>query len=328
MIDKRILFAGAAFALAACSGNFSNGTSLPGGVTPPLNGNSIPAPFASSSPGTAATALPKGGIIKGNTGTFSVADASGGLQCPTIDGYGCVLSFNLPTPAPTTNPKSKHTKSKSTPSPSPTPTPAPTLTPTPTPIPTAAPTIVGVLPGGSFVTPPPSAATTASALALTGDTVSITLNPKPKDAPKMTDPDPTALATTALMDVRLIASAPFIINGDARMQFTLPKEQIPGRGFAIQIFSDSEGKHHKHTYAPLYAASKSTLDQQTLTFNFTPPSTTLPKGQAFLIVLYGDEKPSATANPHASASPSAAPATVPTAIPSASPAPLPSPKHF
>lgn len=301
MIDKRVLFATGVLALAACSGNFSNGTSLPGGVNPPLNGETIPAPFASQSPGAQTAALPKGGSIKGNVGTFALADAASGFQCPTVNGYSCMLSFNLPTPQPTANPKSKRSKFKATPTPtpSPSPTPAPSPTPSPTPIPAAS----NALPGGSFIAPPPPAPTPAPAP--TGDTMTLTVSPLPKDAPKMTDPDPTALATSALMDVRLVASANFVLNGDARLQFSLPKEQIPGRGFAVQIFSDTEGKHHKHTFAPLYAASKSLLDNQTLTFSFTPPSTTLPKGQAYLIVLYGDEKPvasspspSATGTPH------------------------------
>ncbi len=310
MIDKRFLFAAGVLAIAACSGNFgTGGTSLPGGVNPPLDANTIPAPFASGSPGAQPTALPKGGSIKGNVGTFSLSDASSGFQCPTVNGYSCVLSFNLPTPAPTTNPKSKHSKSKATPAPTPTPTP----TPSPTPSPTPAQTPLNAQSGGSFISPQPAAATAVPAPI--GDIITLTLEPQPKGAPKMTDPDPTALATTALVEVHLLPSANFVLNGDASIQFSLPAEQIPGRGFAIQIFSDTEGKHHKHTFAPLFATSKSQLDKQTLSFNFTPPSTTLPKGKAYLIVLYGDEKPSATTNP--SPAPSSSPAGSPEPSPSA-----------
>src|SRR5665213_2337561 len=79
-------------ALSACSSNFSGGTQTAGAPVPPVTNAGVsnptvqsavrPSPGASGSDGTSA-ALP-------------FAQAASGLQCPTANGYTCLLKFNMP----------------------------------------------------------------------------------------------------------------------------------------------------------------------------------------------------------------------------------------
>jgi hypothetical protein len=112
--------------------------------------------------------------------------------------------------------------------------------------------------------------------------------------------------------VTLIPSADFPLDGRAIAEFTLPKEQLANRGFAIQLFEETV-RHKRHDIHPLYTLAKSTLVKQTLTFSMTPPKLTLPKGRKYFVVLYGDQQVAASASPAGSASP------VASASPSASP---------
>jgi len=133
----------------------------------------------------------------------------------------------------------------------------------------------------------------------------------------MTNPDPKAVATEALLAVRVSVDGDVTLNGAASADFTLPQEQIGGRGFAIQLFSET---HHKKKTSDTYLGSysQSTLSGTTLHFAFTPPMVTVKKGETWLFVLYGDERPSVTAAP----APSGAPSTPPSGAPE-SPAPSP-----
>lgn len=145
--------------------------------------------------------------------------------------------------------------------------------------------------------------------------MTIKLDALPKDAPAMTNPDPKAVATTALLAVRMTVDADVAINGAASADFTLPQEQIGGRGFAVQLFEETHRKkkvidHYLGSYA------QSTLSGTTLHFALTSPAVTVKKGETWLLVLYGDERPSASASPM----PSGSPAVSPSAAPSGSPA--------
>lgn len=130
----------------------------------------------------------------------------------------------------------------------------------------------------------------------------------------MVNPDPKALATIALMTIRLHTDADEILEGKAIAEFTLPKEQIGGRGFAVQLFHESvKKKKTTDDFIGNYADSK--LKDQTLRFELTMPKLQVKKDETWLLVLYGDELPSASASPGASASPNAS------ASPVASPSP-------
>ena len=120
----------------------------------------------------------------------------------------------------------------------------------------------------------------------------------------MQNPDPKAVATVALMTVRLKTDADEILEGKAMADFTLPKEQIGGRGFAVQLFHEIvKKKQVVDTFMGSYSESK--LDKNTLKFQLTMPKMQVKKGETWLLVLYGDELPSASASPKGSASPGA-----------------------
>jgi hypothetical protein len=135
------------------------------------------------------------------------------------------------------------------------------------------------------------------------------------------------LDTVALMMVQLSTNADLPLDGWANAQFTLPKAQVDGRGFALQLFQVN--KHKKNVdYKPIWTFDKSTLNDTTLTFSFKPPKMKVAKGSTYMLVLYGDDKsgaasPAASGSPAASESPSASPSSSPEAslTPAASPTP-------
>lgn len=137
----------------------------------------------------------------------------------------------------------------------------------------------------------------------------------------MINPDPKAVATVPLMQVRLKTDADEVLQGKAIAEFTLPKEQVGGRGFALQLFHESV-KKKKTTDDFMGTYSESKLDKQTLRFTLTMPKMQVKKDETWMLVLYGDELPSSSASPGASASPnaSASPAASPSPGVSASPA--------
>ncbi len=116
----------------------------------------------------------------------------------------------------------------------------------------------------------------------------------PKDAAKV----------VALMTVTITTSADFPLDGLAIASFTLPKDQIPGRGFALQLFLQRmQGK--TKTYAPVLSLDKSSLQKTMLIFGFTPPKITVQKNNTYVLALYATEIAGASALP--STTPSATP---------------------
>jgi len=142
----------------------------------------------------------------------------------------------------------------------------------------------------------------------------------------MNNPDPKAVATVPLMAVRLKADGDVTLDGHARAVFTLPKEQIGGRGFAVQLFQEFIGRKNKHEDHFFGSFNNSKLSADTLTFEMDIPQLPVKKGEIWMLVLYGDELPSASGSPSAkpSASASASPSGSPSAAPSGSPSPTPS----
>lgn len=135
----------------------------------------------------------------------------------------------------------------------------------------------------------------------------------PKDAPKMVNPDPKAVATIALMQIRLKTDADEILQGKAIADFTLPKEQIGGRGFAIQLFHEyMKKKKRTDDFVGNFADSKLDKDNM-LRFQLTMPKIQVKKDETWLLVLYGDELPSASPSASPDASASASPSASPTA---------------
>ncbi len=119
---------------------------------------------------------------------------------------------------------------------------------------------------------------------------------------------------TALMTVAISTTADFPLDGLAIASFTLPKDQIPGRGFALQLFLQRmQGK--TKTYAPVISLDKSSLQKNMLIFGFTPPKFTVAKNNTYVLVLYATDIAGATPGP--TTAPSSAPSAAPTS--SASP---------
>lgn len=280
----------ATLGISACTGSqFGGGTAIPGGVAPPVNSTqAIPGaqptmtpPGSVASPAVAASSPPA-------SHPFSQASTTG-IPCPTVAGFGCTFFFNQPpeTPAPSPTPSGKGARPTATPSPTPTPTPTPTAS------------------AGASTSPTPSPTPAAE--------MNLTLVAMPKDVPSMVNPDPKALATKALAAVTMSTTADVLIQGRSSVIFTLPKEQIGGRGFAIQLYQETVRKKRlERHYVGSYNVS--TIKDGTLRFAFNAPKLVVKKGETWLVVLYGDELPVS-----ASASPSALPMASPSASPSATP---------
>jgi hypothetical protein len=302
---KRLVALAAIALLAACSGNFSTGTNMPqpGGEVPPVGATQMPQTDKNGLP-TQATPSASPGLS--STASYTIDEAQKGFACPQLgDGYACTLSFNLPpptpAPSPSTSPSRKGAKSKTKASPKPTPSPTPTPAPTPTPDPNPS--------ASSGASPKPTP---------TPATITLLAQATPKDAPKMVHIPANTLDTVALAMVQLTTNGDFPLDGWANAQFTLPKSQIDGRGFALQLFQVN--KHKKGVdYKPIWTFDKSTLNDTTLTFEFQPPKMTIAKGSTYMLVLYGDDKSTAAGSPPAS------PSGSPSASPSASPSPAASP---
>lgn len=306
-LDARIVFVSLAFALAACSGDFGTGTGMPqsnpippmGQGTPVPGGmgpNGLPQNQSQYTPEPSTSAQPGGA-------SFPMSEASTtGFTCPqTSANFACMLKFNLPPPTPAPSPNAKGQK--------PTPTPSPTPTPTPTP---------DQSDDNAPDTPTPSPSPTPVSVLLRAEA-------NPKDAPQMMHLPENTLDVVPLMMVSVTPGGDFKLAGYAQAQFTIPKEETSGRGFALQLFQEVES-HKKTTYNPLWTLNKSVLQDSTLTFTFNmKPGLTIPKGSTYALVLYADDLAKASPSPHASSSASPSPSPSPSTSPSAAPTATPSP---
>lgn len=120
--------------------------------------------------------------------------------------------------------------------------------------------------------------------------------------------------STALVTVRMSVNADEIISGRAEADFTLPSDQIvKDRGFAIQLFHETTGKHNKHTDTFVGSYANFDVDAKTATLHFTmdSPPLQVKKNETWLFVLYADKlaTPSPNASPTDNASPSPTPSS-------------------
>lgn len=279
-------------AVTACSSNFAgNGTQTAGAPVPPIQPQAVTAPKMPEVPKKAADA--NGANASADTATFAFSQAPAGLQCPQQQGYTCELKFNMPSPSPSPE-KGKHANHKATPSPSPSPSPTPTPASSESPSASESPSSSGS----------PKASASPSEAQIT-----LRLQAQPSDAPPMKGADDKK-PSVALVAVRMSVSADEIISGAAEANFTLPQEQLAkGRGFAIELFHETTGKHNKHT--DTFEGSYSTFDvdakTNTLHFSFDAPPLQVKKGETWLFVLYGDQLASPSPNPSSSPNPSESP---------------------
>jgi hypothetical protein len=303
-LDLRVAFAAIAFSLAACQGGLDSGGGGMSGMGPPVGQQ----PGAMGTPGDVegstigpngqAELTAPGATLAPNQAQFPVGDGPNGIKCPTVAQFGCTVSFNIPppTPAPTPGPGGK---TKATPKPTPTPTP----------------------------TPQPSASSDDESDAATPSptppgTITLQMEPMPKDLPNMTQPDMRALRVTPIVAIRLQSDTDFSLNGNAAVTYVIPRTQFAGRSFAIQLYNEAAVRG-KRTDQFLATYSKSTMGQNTVSFNFPTPKVTVKRGQIWLLALYGMQfPPGSTPTPSPAASAAGSPAS---ASPSASPSPTPSP---
>ncbi|MBV8371944.1 MAG: hypothetical protein JOY69_01670 [Candidatus Eremiobacteraeota bacterium] len=295
--DVRVAFAAIALLMGACQGGLDSGAGgMPGMMGPPV---SQPGPMGTGgmqgptigANGQAELTAP-GSTLAPNESQFAVGDAPNGVKCPTFAQFTCSLSFNIPTPAPSSSPGSKST-------------PKPTPSPTPSPSPSASSSDEnGDDSGDSGASPSPTPP----------GTITLQMEPLPKDVPTMTNPDPRALRITPMVAVRLQSDTDFSLNGGASVEFTMPRQQVATRSFAVQLYNETaiRGKRSDQ-YVATY--TKSTVGDTTVQFAFTTPRVTVKRGQIWLLALYGFQYP---------------PGTTPTPSPddsssSASPSPSPSP---
>src|SRR5579863_9705266 len=296
--DVRVAFAAVALAMAACQGGgLDSGGGMPGMMGPPV---SQPGPMSTGemqgptigANGQAELTQP-GATLAPNQSQFAVGEAPNGVKCPTFQQFTCTLSFNMPTPSPP-------------PSPGQTPKPTPKPTPTPTPSPNAS-------GSGSDGSGDDSGDSTSASPTPPG-TITLQMEPLPKDVPSMTNPDPRLLRITPLASVRLQSDTDFALNGLAAITFTLPKPQIATRSFAIQLYNETAIRG-KRTDQYLATYMKDTVGDTTVAFTFATPRVTVKRGQIWLLALYGFQYPPGTTptpSPASSGSPSASPNPSPT----------------
>jgi hypothetical protein len=302
--------ASVALILAACQGGFDSGTGgMPGDIGPPV---ANPGQIGGMSPGPngdmqgpeigpngqPALTVP-GSTLAPNEAQYPVGQAPAGMKCPQISVqmqlFNCTLSFNIPPPSPSPSPGSAAAKA------------APTPTPTPSPTPTAS-SDDDDDSGGATPSPTPPG------------TITMQVEAMPKDVPPLTNPDRRALSVTPLVAIRLQSDSNFNLNGLASMQYVLPRQQLPSRGFWIQLYNEGVLRG-KRTETFLASYSKYVNNDQIVQFNFATPKITVRRGQIWLLALYGltyppNATPTPSPTPAASGSPSSA---------SFTPGPSPSP---
>ena len=306
--DWRVVFAALALSLASCQGSgldsgmggmggemmppVSQGGGVGGGLPGQMGGGECraqwpdpaPVPTVRSSlhPTPARRSLP-------NVAQYPLAQGPSGMKCPTVTQfntqYGCTLAFNIPAPSASGSPK-------------------PTASPTPTPQPTAS--------SDSDDSDDSDASPTATPA---GGTMTLQVEPLPKDVPAMNNPNPLLLRVAPVVAVRLQSNMDFQLNGGATVQYTLPSVQYTGRTFVLQLFNETTFRG-KRTDQYIGSYAKYTTPQSnTVNFAFT-----LPRGvgvrhtQVWLLALYG-----ATLPPGSTPTPSPSPSPSPTSSGSASP---------
>ncbi len=304
--DLRAAFAALALVLASCQG--SGLDSGMGDMSPPvsqpgsINGSNATQPGEEqgemngptiSANGQAELANP-GATLPPNEAQYPVGQGPSGMKCPNVlqynQQYTCSLAFNVPTPAPASSGSSK-----------PTPSPTPTATPTAQP---------------SSDSDDSDDDDSASPSPTPPGTITMQVEPLPKDVPAMSNPDTRLMRITPLVAIRLQSDTDFHLSGGALAQYTLPAMQYAGRVFALQLYNETylRGKRTDQilaSYAKWTAPGSSTVQ-----FTFNVPKVTVRHGQIWLLAMYGAQLP-----PGSTPTPSPTPAASPSPSSSASSSP-------
>jgi hypothetical protein len=305
--DARAVFAALALVLASCQGSgldsgmgdMSPPVSQPGsiggmsggGLSSNMSGGTLAGPTVGPN-GREELANPSATLAP-NEAQYPIAQGPTGMKCPAVlqfnQQYTCTLAFNIPPPSPSPSPNGKATAK-------------PTASPTPTPQPSASSDDDSSDDSDDTPTPSPTPP----------GTMTLQVEPLPRDVPNMTNPDPIYMHITPLVAIRLQSNTDFDLNGAASVQYTLPSIQYNGRVFALQLYNESIVRG-KRTDQLLANYSKFTTPQsQTVGFSFSVPKVTVRHTQIWLLAMYGAQLPPGT-------TPTPSPTPSPTTSPSSSP---------
>jgi hypothetical protein len=302
-VDARAVFAALALVLASCQGSgFDSGV---GGMEPPvtqpggigggingggysggLNGGQLAGPTIGPN-GREELANP-GATLAPNEAQYPIGQGPSGMKCPMVlqfsQQYTCELAFNIP---PSPAPGSKTTAS-------------PTASPTPTPKPSAS---SDDSDSDDSDTPTPSPTPLG--------TMTLQMEPLPRDMPAMMNPNPMFMHVTPLVAIRLQSDMDFLLNGAANVQYTLPAIQYSGRVFALQLYNETVVRGKRTDQLIANYPKFTTPQNQTVQFSFSIPKVTVRHSQIWLLAMYGAQIPPGTTptpSPTPSASPSPSPA--------------------
>jgi len=306
--DARAVFAALALVLASCQGQgFDSGmgdmsppVSQPGsiggmnggGLSSSMSGGTLAGPTVGPN-GREELANP-GATLAPNEAQYPIAQGPTGMKCPAVlqfnQQYACSLAFNIPASSPSPSPNGKASSK-------------PTASPTPSPKPSASSDDDSSDDSGDDTpTPSPTPA----------GTMTLQMEPLPRDVPSMTNPNPIFMHVTPLVAIRLQSNTDFDLNGAASVQYTLPAIQYNGRVFALQLYNESVVRG-KRTDQLLANYSKFTTPQsQTIGFSFSVPKVTVRHTQIWLLAMYGAQIPPGT-------TPTPSPTPSPTTSPGSSP---------
>lgn len=312
--DIRAVFAASALALASCQGAGLDSGGM-GGMEPPVSqpgsmsnggmpngmngglGNQMAGPNVGAN-GQEQLTNP-GATLAPNEAQYPIGQGPSGMKCPQVLQYGqgftCTLAFNIPTPSPGPNGSPGAKKS----------TPAPTASPTPTPQPSAS-SDDDNNDDSSDDTPAPTSAPAG--------TMTMQMEPLPKDVPSMTNPNPLFMHVTPLVAIRLQSNMDFVLNGNASVQYVLPQVQYNGRVFSLQLYNESVQRGKRVDQLIATYGKWNSPQSNTVSFQFTTPKVTVRHSQIWLLAMYGAQLP-----PGTTPTPSPTPASSSAPSPSASP---------
>jgi hypothetical protein len=234
-----------------------------------------------------------GATLAPNEAQYPIAQGPSGMKCAIPmqynQQYACTLAFNIPTPVPSGG------------SPKPSPTASPTPTPTPQP---SASDDNSDNSDDSTDTPTPSAAPLG--------TLTMLMEPLPKDVPAMTNPDPRFMQVTPLVAIRLQSNMDFVLNGGATVQYTLPSVQFANRVFALQLYNETTLRGKRIDQLIANYGKWTSPQSQTVAFAFTVPKVSVRRTQVWLLAMYGAQlPPGSTPTPSPSPSPAASASAAP-----------------
>jgi hypothetical protein len=305
--DARAVLAALALVLASCQGSgldsgmggmeppVTQPGSMSGGMSGGLGGNTagqMSGPTIGSN-GQAELANP-GATLAPNEAQYPIGQGPSGMKCPVVQQlnqqYTCTVAFNIPPSSPGPN-GSTNAKSTAKPTASPTPTPQPSSD--------------GDDSDDSSDSAPASTPTPLG-------TMTLQLEPLPKDMPAMTNPNPMFMRVTPLVAIRLQSNTDVQLNGTASVLYTLPPAQVLGRVFTLQLYNETYLRGKRTDQLIANYGKYTTPQNAQVQFAFALPKITVRHNAIWLLAMYGAQlPPGSTPTPSPSPAASASPSTSP-----------------